>query len=645
MKKVGKGWLCVGLALVLSLALCVTAPPGDSQAAPGSNLARVEAYIREFMAMTPIPGLSVVLVQGDQVLFERGYGVETLGSNRRMTAQSSSAIGSFTKSFTTLAIMQLVEQGRIELDAPVVEYLPWFALADKEASQQITVRMLLSHTSGLPRIDNWMHLTDTSSAAMERGVRALSSYGLRNEPGLVYDYSNEGFNIAGVIIEQVSGLSYADYIEENILKPLQMKRSTTKLERLAEIGVLYGHLPGVDRGIPLGPSYFNATALAAGMELRASAADLGHYLIAMLNGGVFRGVRIASAESITQMWRPHVGFAGTPPELGGNGLEEHYGLGWMISEIDGRLIIHHGGNTLSMSSMNMIDLENGLAVSVLANIGHLDRYAYPGLLTLANNLLHIASGNEPTDFGIPKRSDPSLNDFELPTELVPAFVGEYVSSEGGARIMVEEHQGRLVAKVQRSQGISEHLLDFSSPNRFVLRNIGGTHQGSARISPNGQVLGLQIGGLGLLARVQQAPPGKYAEVSSSQLSFLLPAYWQASWHGQQFAAQPEGASGKVTLLGGVRNGAQCDLAELLQEQLAGHTMLRTGQEQIESLGGHFFREMSVISEADGEKLQHILIHTSFGGRSFYALLSAPYGESTPLARDVLLPLMRSLTWR
>ena len=122
------------------------------------------------MRSARIPGLAVAIVKGDQIVYAKGYG-QADPAGRPVTPQTPFLIGSNTKPFTALAVMQLVEAGKVELDAPVQRYIPWFRVADEQASRQITVRQMLHQTSGLPQPPNSQSITDTDDKALERAVR------------------------------------------------------------------------------------------------------------------------------------------------------------------------------------------------------------------------------------------------------------------------------------------------------------------------------------------------------------------------------------------------------------------------------------------------------------------------------------------
>src|SRR6266545_4748537 len=197
--------------------------PVFAQATPASFDA-VDDYIRSRMKELGIPGAALVIVQGDQIVHLQAFGVAD-AEGRLVTPQTPFFTGSTGKSFTALAIMQLVEAGKIKLDAPVQTYLPWFRVADPDASERITVRQLLNQVSGLPHSIGQTQLanTDLSDSAIENNVRALANVELNAPPGERYEYSNSNYVTLGMIIQAVTSQSYESYISEHIYKPLHMQ--------------------------------------------------------------------------------------------------------------------------------------------------------------------------------------------------------------------------------------------------------------------------------------------------------------------------------------------------------------------------------------------------------------------------------------
>ena len=161
------------------------------------------------------------------------------------TPQTPFFIGSLTKSFTAVAVMQLVEAGKIELDAPVRRYLPWFRVADDAASARMSVRHLLNQTR-LPMLPGMTVLAnfDDSPDAAERQARSLSTLRLTRTPGSAFEYSNLNYNLLGLTIESVSGEAYADYIQKHIFTPLDMSHSDTSYATAKQNGLAVGHRYG-----------------------------------------------------------------------------------------------------------------------------------------------------------------------------------------------------------------------------------------------------------------------------------------------------------------------------------------------------------------------------------------------------------------
>jgi len=289
----------IGLAFMLTLTI------GNVQASPTqqaeTDFSAIDTYVTEQMNHLGIPGMALGIIQGGQVIHLGSFGVAD-SSGRAVTPQTPFRIGSVTKSFTALAVMQLVEAGKIDLDAPVQTYLPWFELADKEASATIMVRNLLNNTSGISRIDGDRDML--SQQGLEEKVRGLDTIQLTQPVGVTFQYSNLNWSIAGLIVEQVSGQSYADYVTEHIFEPLEMRHSyASRTLALAdgltdEHHIMFGHAFRSDRAVP--PSGVPAGFLIASIE------DMTHYAVAQLNDGRYGDTSILSPQGIAELHSPAI---------------------------------------------------------------------------------------------------------------------------------------------------------------------------------------------------------------------------------------------------------------------------------------------------------------------------------------------------
>jgi CubicO group peptidase (beta-lactamase class C family) len=299
-----------------------------------------------------------VIVQGDQIVHLKAFGVADAGG-RPVTPQTPFFTGSTGKSFTALAIMQLVEAGKIKLDAPVQTYLPWFRVADANASALITVRQLLNQTSGLPHAIGQTQLanTDLGDSAIENNVRALAKVELSAAPGERYEYSNANYVTLGMIIQAVTGQSYETYIKEDIFKPLDMQHSFTSKTEAQQNGLAVGYQKwfGVAVASPNLP--FVRGSLPAG-QLNMSIEDFGHYLIAQLNDGSYQGVSVLSPAGIATLHHPDVPMPGST---------NFYGMAWEVQQFQDVEVIRHNGQVPGYTTDMFLVPQKHIAVAMVMN--------------------------------------------------------------------------------------------------------------------------------------------------------------------------------------------------------------------------------------------------------------------------------------
>ncbi len=321
----------------------------------------IDQYIEERMRTAHIPGLALAIVKGDQSVYLKGYG-RADPSGTPVTPQTSFIIGSVTKAFTALAVMQLIEVGRVELDAPVQRYIPWFHTADAEASAKITVNQLLHQTSGLPMMRVPQLWTDQDDRTLERTVRLLQTTKTEFRPGQSFGYSNANFEALGLIVQSASGLSYEEYIRQHIFKPLDMQHSFVSQEEAMQHGMATGYRWWF--GFPF-PVYFpyNRSELPAGY-LISSAEDMANFLVAQMNGGRYRAGAILSPNGIA--------LTHTRSAVG------TYCMGWESVVINGRIVITHDGGTANFQSSVFFDPEQRVGVFIAANtMCALDAFSSP----------------------------------------------------------------------------------------------------------------------------------------------------------------------------------------------------------------------------------------------------------------------------
>jgi CubicO group peptidase (beta-lactamase class C family) len=240
--------------------------------------------------------------------------------------------------------MQLVEQGKIALDDPLTKYLPYFRLDDPRY-QQITIRQLLNHTSGMSDVEDYeWNKPQDDEIALERYVRSLKGKKLLWVPGTRFAYSNIGFEILGDVIAKVSGLSFEDYVERQILKPIGMSSSTLLLKRADAKRLANGYTKGRSETAPLIPvtAYPYNRPHNPSSGLLSSVNDMARWALVNLNRGEIDGQRILKSSTYDLMWAPaaEVEFCrGGPCRKPGSSV----GISWFLEEKDGNLIVSHGG--------------------------------------------------------------------------------------------------------------------------------------------------------------------------------------------------------------------------------------------------------------------------------------------------------------
>jgi CubicO group peptidase (beta-lactamase class C family) len=349
---------------------------GRCRARPTSvDSAALDAFIEGQLRAQPIPGVAVTVVEEGEVVHAQGYGRAAPG--RAMTAQTPLYIGSLTKSFTALAVMQRVEDGEVALDAPVQTYLPWFTTTDAEAAARITVRHLLNHTSGLTRTSaGWDAVPPETS--MEAAARQLATAELASPPGTAYHYANENYMLLGLIIEAVSGQSYERYMQAHVFAPLEMTATFASPAAVQEAGVAQGY--NAVLGLPVArPQPFSVHGLPAG-HLVTTAEDMGRYLQFQLGAPVAE-TPVLSPEHLRRMHTP-------PDQLPGT----DYGMGWSRNERSGVATIEHSGDLETFHSVAVLLPEQDRAFALLFNLNGIpESFTYNAI---TDRMVALLSGQE-----------------------------------------------------------------------------------------------------------------------------------------------------------------------------------------------------------------------------------------------------------
>lgn len=385
------------LILVFWLAIltgCAITPPKLPSLADVRTPGELDRYLYELVDKGEPPGVSVVVVKGEDIVYQKSFG--KADEPRDILASNDSVYQwwSLTKTFTSVAILQLVEAGQLSLTDPVDKYLDFFDVDYPEGNNfPVNIQHLLSHSSGLEDIGieilGWIHydgdvpLSQTELLKLKLPEHKVLAY----EPGTEGRYSNLGYMVLAAVIEKISGQSYANYIVENVLQPLDMSQTGFRYSKeMAGNGAVGSHpvdlmsivaFHYIDKSRAIreksgGRYWFNHiySNQQGSTGLIGSTGDLARFMVALLNGGTGGSAQILSPESVRLMALPHVLVTKAP---GGVSGEFKFGLGWFYLAEDSRISLSHGGAGAAFVDMMRIYPDESLGIAIMANSTYLGR--------------------------------------------------------------------------------------------------------------------------------------------------------------------------------------------------------------------------------------------------------------------------------
>ncbi len=334
------GFVCVGLA-----PLPAQRPP----ALPAATVGEIEKAVTSHMSRYNIPGLSVAVGTGNQLRWSNGFGMADLENFVPAKASTVYRLGSISKPITAVAVMQLAERGKLDLDATVQKYVPSFP----QKQWPITVRQVLAHMSGIrhykddAEVGSTRHYTD-----MLEPLKIFQDDPLLFEPGARYSYTTYGFNLLGAVVEGVADKKFVDYIRENIFQPAGMDTIGQDHH--------YRIIPNRARGYRKGPGgeiqncdLADTSNKIPGGGMSSTAADLAKLAIAV-NTGV-----LLKKETVEQMWTRQKTRSGQMVD---------YGLGWGVLEGGGRKTVGHGGSQQGVNTFMLLSPAEGVVAAVMCNL-------------------------------------------------------------------------------------------------------------------------------------------------------------------------------------------------------------------------------------------------------------------------------------
>lgn len=493
-------------SLVTVSILLAAAGPLRAQRAP---LAGFDDYVAKGVKAWNIPGLAIAVVKDDSVVFAKGYGVRTVGTNDAVDIHTLFANASTTKAFTAFAVELLADSGKVRLDAPVTTYLPGFELSDPYLTREVTVRDLLTHRTGLPEANFLWYGTPYDLPEVIRRLRYVKpETSLRSH----FRYENDTYAAAGLVVQAVAGLPWERFYHERIFEPLGMRETYTNTAAAsAQHDIATPHAVVNDTVIPIPRLAIDNIGPAGAMF--SSVSDMAKWVRFLLDSARVNGRRLLGPASFSELFRPQMLIGDDefyPTEQITHPHVTAYGLGWFLEDYRGEWVVFHTGSIDGYVALVGMIPDRRLGIVVMANVDNaelrhalmytvFDRYIggethdwSAEMLAFYHGLARQARAREDATRGTPVAgTSPSLP--------LAAYAGTYTDSLYGTAI-VRVEGGRLVLEtVPLLAATLEHWNYDTFLARYRNRWLG-TNLVSFRLGANGKVESIDLGRGAVLAR-------------------------------------------------------------------------------------------------------------------------------------------------
>lgn len=325
-----------------------------------SNLRLMERWITAQMQYRELPGIAVGIVYDQDLIYAKGFGLADVDEEIPVTPQTMFRIASITKAFTATAIMQLRDQGKLQLDDPIDKYLKWFRIKNRfPNAPAITVWHLLTHTSGLPREAAFPYWTDNKFPSRNEMIVAMEQQETVFPSETRVKYSNLAFALAGEIVAEVSGIPYSDYVTKNILEPLGMTSTTVFFQDKDRHRLAVGYRRKLEDGSRKEVDFTNARGLVASANMTSTVEDLAKFAsLQFREGHVVFGSQILKGSTLKEMLR----IQWLNPNW-----KNGYGIGFAVWRQDDKTLVGHSGWISGYRSQFSFIPEDKIAVIVLTN--------------------------------------------------------------------------------------------------------------------------------------------------------------------------------------------------------------------------------------------------------------------------------------
>jgi CubicO group peptidase (beta-lactamase class C family) len=332
-------------------------------AAAAAALHDFDAWLEAAMEAWKVPGMGIAIVRNGEVVLSRGYGVRDVAARQPVTERTLFAIGSSSKAFTTLAMGQLVDEGKLGWEEPAWRYLPGLRLHDEYVSLRLTPLDMVTHRSGLPRHDlAWYNASDYDDAAV---LARLPDFVPNRQLRQQFQYNNHMYALAGQLVARVDGRSWEESVRTRIFEPLGMRRSNFSVLQMQadpDHALPYGEAADTLRRLNFRSL---SGAIAPAGAINSSAEEMAAWVLLHLNGGRVGERQVVNQSTLRYLYTPHMVISALPPEP--ELSPRTYGAGWFLDSYRGHFRVEHGGNIDGFSALVAFFPHDGLGIVALAN--------------------------------------------------------------------------------------------------------------------------------------------------------------------------------------------------------------------------------------------------------------------------------------
>jgi CubicO group peptidase (beta-lactamase class C family) len=423
------------VSLLCLLVLSVALKPAAADARPelSERLAAIEKAVEAKRAQYGVPGLSLAIVKDGKVIYMNGFGLRDVEKKLPVTPDTLFAIGSSSKAFTAMLVQMAADEGKLSLDDAPSKHLAYFKLQDPEANEQVTIRDLLCHRTGLGVMNlAWV----IGGLNRDEVIQALGNAKPTAPFRKKFQYQNVMFSAAGQLVANVENSTWEQLVKERIFKPLGMKGSDISVkEMLRAKDFSLGYTFPISS--PIKPvSMRDLPAIAPAGAINSNARDLVKWLQFMMNGGTVEGKRLVSEGAYKELITPQMAVTPT---------DNNYGLGWFLKDWKGHRIVHHGGNIDGFNAMVSWVPDQNVGFVTLTNVGASPLIGSPVQVgdimnAVYSNLIDDLPSDKPAG---PAATDPTANTTPVDAATGAEVAGSYSDDKDQKTLEIVVRDGKL----------------------------------------------------------------------------------------------------------------------------------------------------------------------------------------------------------